>query len=314
VAADHGFSTVAKDSENGARQLPIGFVAADLAAGLQRQNSSLKLFDPDDNNHPIDPAIGNSKVANGVIGTDPQFPQVVVAANGGSDLIYLPALGPKGPLAVAEKTPPGEQARIRKLGQRIVQLLLERDYVSGLFVDDTRLGKVSGALTLADGGLMGNAITPRPTIVVSFRSYVAKPCDSPRPLLCAQEISDHIYAAGAGMHGSFSRADTWNFMAARGPDFRTHYVDELPVSNADVGMTIAKLLELRLTPKGALVGRVLTEGLRGHESDPLPRIEYQTLESRPSPKGLKTILRTQAISGHRYYDVAGFAGRTVGLE
>jgi len=313
VAADHGFSTISKDSENGARQLPIGFLAADLAAGLQKQDSNLKLFDHDDNNKPIDPAIGNTKVANGVIGTDPQLPQVVAAANGGSDLIYLPALGPKGPLPATQKMPASEQTRIRKLGQQIVNLLLERDYVSGVFVDEKILGKIDGALTLADVGLAGQAVTPRPAIVVSFRSYVAPSCDRPEPLLCALEISDHIYPAGGGMHGSFSRADTWNFMAARGPDFRTHYIDELPASNADIGITIAHLLQLQLTPKGKLSGRALTESLRGHENDPLPSIERQTLESKPA-RGLKTLLRTQAVGGHTYYDVAGFAGRTVGLD
>jgi hypothetical protein len=28
------------------------------------------------------------------------------------------------------------------------------------------------------------------------------------------------------MHGGFSRADTWNFMAAVGPDFKAAYVDQ----------------------------------------------------------------------------------------
>ena len=42
------------------------------------------------------------------------------------------------------------------------------------------------------------------------------------------------------MHGSFGRGDTMNFMAAIGPDFKAGYVDPLPVSNADVGMTIAQ--------------------------------------------------------------------------
>ena len=44
------------------------------------------------------------------------------------------------------------------------------------------------------------------------------------------------------MHGNFSRADTNNFMAAIGPDFKKGFVDEAPVSNADVGKTIAHLL------------------------------------------------------------------------
>ncbi len=43
------------------------------------------------------------------------------------------------------------------------------------------------------------------------------------------------------MHGSFSRGDTLNFTAAIGPDFKAGYVDALPVSNADVGATAAKI-------------------------------------------------------------------------
>ena len=49
------------------------------------------------------------------------------------------------------------------------------------------------------------------------------------------------------MHGSFSRADTLNFMAAIGPSFKTGFVDEAPVSNADIGKTIAHALELKLS-------------------------------------------------------------------
>lgn len=292
VAADHGFSTIAKDSENGARQLPVGFLAADLARGLE-----LKLFDPDDDGKPIDPAVGGSKQANGLIGDDPRTPQVVVAANGGSDLVYLPGL-----------------SRDRKLGQKVVRLLLARDYVSGLFVDDTKLGRIDGTLALRDIGLMGNAVTPRPSIVVNFRSYVPASCDRAELTLCALEISDHTYPPGAGMHGAFSRADTWNFMAARGPDFRERMIDELPASNADIGATLAKLLELDLQPRGPLSGRVLFESLLGHEGDTPQPVWTLKLESRPAANGLKTLLRGQTLGVYRYYDAAGFAGRTVGLD
>ena len=63
------------------------------------------------------------------------------------------------------------------------------------------------------------------------------------------------------MHGSFSRGDTMNFMAAIGPDFKAGYVDALPVSNADVGATAAQLLGLTPKPKGNLIGRVMTEAM-----------------------------------------------------
>jgi hypothetical protein len=314
VAADHGFSTIAKDSEDGTRELPTGFLAVDLAAALQKGNSNLKLYDPDDGNMIIDPASAHPSKGDGVIATDPRFPQVVIAANGGSDLIYLPALGPRGPLTDEDKVPLREQRRVKKLAERIARMLLDRDYVSGIFVDERKTGKISGALTTKDIGLIGRAKTPQPAMVVNFRSYVASPCDRPETLLCAKEISDTTYPTGGGMHGSFSRADTWNFIAARGPDFRAHYTDELPVSNADIGMTIAHLLQLQLTPKGQLLGRVLTESLRGHEHDPCPKIEYGTRESEPSSNGWKTILRTQKIGSYTYYDAAGFLGRTIGLD
>jgi hypothetical protein len=46
-------------------------------------------------------------------------------------------------------------------------------------------------------------------------------------------------------HGSFSRSDTWNFMAAIGPDFRSGFVDPpAPSSNADGGRMIAHLMGL----------------------------------------------------------------------
>jgi hypothetical protein len=119
------------------------------------------------------------------------------------------------------------------------------------------------------------------------------------------------------MHGSFSRADTWNFMAARGPDFRTHYTDELPASNADIGMTMAELLKVTLANHGTLKGRVLAEALAAPEGSPpapLPRVTTRTLESKPASNGLKTVLRLQTLGDQSYLDAAGFLGRTVGLD
>jgi hypothetical protein len=46
-----------------------------------------------------------------------------------------------------------------------------------------------------------------------------------------------------------------------GPDFKSGYVDALPVSNADVGATAAKLLGLTQKARGKLIGRVMTEAM-----------------------------------------------------
>jgi hypothetical protein len=113
------------------------------------------------------------------------------------------------------------------------------------------------------------------------------------------------------MHGSFSRGDTQNFMAAAGPDFKAGYVDMLPVSNADVGMTIAQLMDLRLANVGGLTGRVISEALPNGIT---PKAVTDTITSKPAPNGLRTVVKFQRVQSYRYFDVAGFPGRTLGLE
>ena len=62
----------------------MGFLAIDLAKAL-----NLPLFDPNDKNARVaDNA--HPKAGNGVLGQDPAKPDLVVATNGGSDLIYIP--------------------------------------------------------------------------------------------------------------------------------------------------------------------------------------------------------------------------------
>jgi hypothetical protein len=113
------------------------------------------------------------------------------------------------------------------------------------------------------------------------------------------------------MHGSFSRADTWNFAAMQGPDFKSHFVDPAPTSNADVGRTIAQLLQLDVKDKGKLVGRVLSEAL---PNGTLPDVTSRVVKSDPAANGLVTVLDMQTVGTTRYFDAAGFPGRTVGLS
>jgi predicted AlkP superfamily pyrophosphatase or phosphodiesterase len=291
TVADHGFSTISKESQTSSTvktrfadtpegHLPLGFVALDLARAL-----NLPLIDPDDEYRTI-PEGRHTKFGNGLIGGDRYDPKVVVAANGGSDLIYLPD---------------GDQA----VAKRIVDALLAQDYVSGIFVD-TKLGKFSGTLTLDDIALEGSAVTPHPAIAISFRSF-----DTVCGVRCTVEVADTVLQEGQGMHGSFSRADTWNFMAMQGPDFKSHFVDPAPASNADVGRTIAQLMQLDASDKGKLVGRVLTETL---PNGAVPQVTSRVLISEPAANGLTTVINMQAVGQTRYFDAAGFPGRTVGLS
>ena len=97
-----------------------------------------------------------------------------------------------------------------------MKALLAQDYTTGVFVDD-ELGRIPGTLPLCAIGLKGGARTPTPAIVVNFRSETTG-CD--QPLFCAVTVTDGTLMQGQGHHGSFSRADTANFMAAIGPAFK----------------------------------------------------------------------------------------------
>ena len=306
VAADHGFSTISKASASSPAAkfsyrdvkpgtLPLGFLAIDLAEGLQQQNVDLRLFDPDARNTVVDYRNGAHPLrGHGVIASDAAAPLVVVAANGGSDLVYLPS-----ELTVD---------KAHEIAGQVIEILLRQDYVSGLFVDTSRLGQFPGTLPLSAVDLDGAARTPRPAIVVNFASFST---GCLRPSRCAAEIADTGLQQGQGMHGSFSRADTWNFMAARGPDFRRGYRSTMPASNADVGMTIAHLLQLELPAVGQLRGRVLSESLwHGKHL----QVSKETIVSPPAANGLQTILKLQRVGSTTYFDVAGFAGRSVGLD
>ena len=124
--------------------------------------------------------------------------------------------------------------------------------------------------------------------MVNFRSY-ASGCE--QPTNCSVEVADTVLRQGQGMHGSFSRGDTLNFTAAIGPDFKAGYVDALPVSNADVGVTAARLLGLTPRPKGHLTGRVMTEAM---PHGAIPRAFSGTVTSKPAANGLRTVLQLPA--------------------
>lgn len=293
VSADHGFSTISKESNTSPAAkasyadvpdglLPPGFVALDLAKALD-----MPLNDPDNKNAAV--AAGTyPKRGNGLIGADPAKPEVVVASNGGSDLVYVPN-------------------KDRVLTGKVVEALLAQDYVSGLFVD-SEIGEFPGTLPLSAINMQGAARTPRPAIVINFRSY-STGCD--KPAMCAVNIADTGLQQGQGMHGSFSRGDTMNFMAAAGPDFKSGFVNEAPVSNADIGKTIAHVLGLKIPFHGTLQGRVVEEALPGGKA---PSVDNWVERSKPGTQGLATVLVGQRVGSMRYFDAAGFPGRTVGMD
>jgi arylsulfatase A-like enzyme len=318
ITADHGFATISKheiDNAGGVSKsfsttitykdttgtqevktgwLPAGFLAIDLANTL-----SLPLFDPDslsadgksylkvDWTAPQSTATLRQRPAsgNGIIGgtgavQDVTDATIVIAANGGSDLVYVPGHDLKTVTAVAN-------------------FLATQDYVGGLFVND-RYGSIPGTLPMSSINLIGNTIVPTPDIAVNFKTFAV---DATNPLMTAVQIADSTLQEGQGMHGTLSRDNTFNNMAAIGPDFKTKYVDISPVSNADIVPTIAKVLGLPLGSIGALQGRVISEALVGNPDNPL-LAQKLTKASDPAANGNRTVLLYQTLGSQLYFDEA----------
>jgi hypothetical protein len=294
VTADHGFSVESRQSRTSAAArmsfkgvpagfLPPGFLAIDLAQAL-----GMTLNDPA--GVPVALAGGAYRRRGGaILGSDPAGPRVVVVSNGGADLIYL--TGPADPA----------------LAGRVVAALTAEDYIGAIFVADA-LGAIPGTLPTSAIGLAGSAVTPAPSIVVAFRSFSTGCAESE---ICGAEVGDTELQQGQGIHGSFGRQDTHNFMAAIGPDFRGGFRDPAPVSNADIAPTLARILGLDLGGGGNARGRVLGEALAsdGAAVDTARHV----LRSAPAVNGFVTVLDWQEAGGAPYFDAAGMPGRTLGL-
>jgi arylsulfatase A-like enzyme len=295
VTADHGFSTISKESRTSPSAklsypdvpkgfLPPGFLAIDLSRLL-----NLPLWQP--YGLPVDVARGaHPKGGASLLGADAAHPDIVIAANGGTDLLYFTGKDPKG------------------MAQQLVTLLAAQDYTGGLFVDDA-LGPIPGTLPLSLINLKGSARTPRPSMLVEFTSRAG---DCPLADTCQILVTDTDLQEGEGNHGSFGRGDTHNFMAAAGPDFKQGFLDPAPVSNADIAWTLAKAAGLALPPpRGQLTGRVIAEALR---DGPATDSQAKAVRSDPGPGGFVTVLDYQEAGGARYFDAAGMPGKVLGVK
>ncbi len=327
VLADHGFSTISSKWLNADRTqatnsysarftyrdekgkvvtekgaLPLGFLAIDLAQAL-----GMYLFDPD--GIPIQqngiftyprvaprgtdglsqfPMRGNGLIGRRAVAGKTSEADLVVASSGGCAFIYL-------------------TKSQSVLARQIVPFLATLDYVGGIFVNRKLCGELPGALGIDQIYLAGSTKLPLPTIVVPFRNFAL---DAAHPTQSQVLISDGL--DGQGSHGSFGRGDTFNFMAAMGPDFKKRYVDAVPVSNMDVPITCARILGLDLPSIGHLRGRVIEEALVGGART--LRVTSGTLMSRPTTSGMTTRAIYQDVGKYRYFDAAGFPGRTVGIS
>ena len=325
LTADHGFSTISKHEIdatgknfvsdfastityrdiNGRQEvntgfIPVGFLALDLA-----HQFNLPLFDPDTvittngvrSYAPVVPTVPqatasvlqHSSAGDGLIGgtgaiLNQTDARIVVAANGGSDLIYVPS---------------HDAATVRQ----IVAFLATQTYIGGIFVDDSYSDDIPGTLPLSSIGLVGNASTPRPAIAINFKTFYLDPTN----LQTGVEIADSSLQEGQGMHGTLARADTFNNIAAIGPDFKAAYTDPAPMSNADLAPTLAYLMNINLPFAGTLQGRIMREAIKG--TTDLPVVNSQKRVSGPSGNA-STVLLYQQVGDERYYDEACLVSTT----
>ncbi|WP_220464977.1 alkaline phosphatase family protein [Granulicella sp. 5B5] len=318
VTSDHGFATISRreldstgdlittpaaaltykpvghDKPEPASTLPTGFLGIDLALFTHQH-----LFDPSQRATSGDsvyaevplsgetssyPANGSALLGDSIHKLDGSDARVLIESNGGSDFLYVPSKDP----AIVNET---------------IAALSDLDYIAGIFVDDSFCPTATscpGALPLSSVGIVGASHMPRPTIVVSFKHFFLKPGDMQSGI----QITDTNLQEGQGNHGALARDQTWNNMAAIGPDFKHGYVDPEPVGNIDITPTVAAILGIDLPAHGTLKGRVMTEALSESKSEPKSAAPGKTLVSAPAANGRRTILDYQEHNGVHYYDRA----------
>jgi arylsulfatase A-like enzyme len=166
---------------------------------------------------------------------------IVVAANAGSDYLFVPD---------------GKTETVKAA----VASLQSRLQFGAIFVSDKH-GQIPGTLPMSLIKTENTGTGRAPDIIVSF-SYDDDSAVAGR--------SGIVYASSInrrGDHGSFSQTDTHISLMASGPAFKSGFRDTLPSANVDIAPTVARILQLRMPD---VQGRVLEEALR----DGPPTSEY----------------------------------------
>jgi hypothetical protein len=133
---------------------------------------------------------------------------------------------------------------------------------------------------------------------VNYRTFAT---DARNPLMTSVLVGGVTQQEGQGQHGMLSRANTFNNMAAIGPDFKKRFPDSAPVSNADLAPTLAALMGLNVSGTGSLQGRVIREALAG---GPSTTSSQQKVSRSKELAGRATVLAYQVAGGERYLDEA----------
>jgi predicted AlkP superfamily pyrophosphatase or phosphodiesterase len=231
---------------------------------------------------------------------------VIVAANGGSDLVYLSrdefgtraALSDRlqkivnfaeaqewcGPIFSRELAPaPAAPARSRRGYRASLATAAFRGWIDGTFAqpalglfNPTRspdlIVSFAEAPDASNRGFTGPDV---PAFALGIKGQQAVPNKSqalvrPVPgLVYSDTGTGDRWTTGMGMHGAAGAREIHNVGAAIGPDFKRVFLDQNPTANVDIAPTITRVLGLMINagPGGAYPsGRALTEALAGESS------------------------------------------------
>ncbi|HKV54214.1 MAG TPA: alkaline phosphatase family protein [Candidatus Binataceae bacterium] len=258
---------------------------------------------------------------------------IVVARNGGEDLVYL-----------SPEAFPTEEARRATLA-RIVDFAEAQEWCGPIFSQkpapndpknqQNHLGWIPG--TFAQDALGLSNSTRSPDLVISFRELpnldnrgltgpgnpafalglhgqvavknVSQPLVRPVPGVVYSDALS--FSTGMGIHGAAGARELRNFCAVEGPDFRRHFADPDPSGNADIAPTIRQILN-QTTPAGAS-GRPLEEGL-AHGSRPADSPQPRKMTSYLVLQGQEvvTTLYLTQFEGRDYLDDATVSRQSLG--
>ncbi len=264
---------------------------------------------------------------------------VIVAANGGSDLVYLSRAIFKTPGALRDRlqkivnfaeaqewcgpifSREAAPADLSRRGRRAVHPPLPGPYLG--WIDGTFTQGVVGAFDPARSPdlIVSFAEVPdldnrpftgpaEPAFTLGVKGQQSVPNKS-QPLV--RPVKGLVYAdvgavngwtTGMGMHGSAGVREIHNFCAAAGPDFKHVFRDTTPTGNIDVTPTIETVLGVmpNVGPHGARpAGRVMTEALAGKR--PFAGVAHQfVLTTDLVLQGVEAISRLRMTRlGDRFY-------------
>jgi Type I phosphodiesterase / nucleotide pyrophosphatase len=260
---------------------------------------------------------------------------IVVAGNGGSDLVYL-----------SREEFPTEAAR-RAILERIVAFAEGQEWCGPIFsrdrgpsvetTGDKHLGRIPGTFSQAAFGLYNPQRSP--DLIISLRELsnidnrgltgpanpaIALSAQGPQPVknnssALVRPIEGVMYSdvakftTGMGMHGAAGRRELHNFCAAVGPDFHHRFVDFVPTGNADIAPTIRAVLD-EAADRGSS-GRVMSEALVGKK----PYRGSATLadvSTHLAVNGMETVtmLKVSRYAGREYLDDSSVTRAPVKLK